>query len=312
MDNNAKKILLSAPYMLQEGSMFDDFFREHNLSVTRADIIEHMSEEELLEVIEEFDGAICGDDPFTRAVFEKAKKLKVLCKWGTGINTIDLNAAAEFGVKVCNTPNAFSHPLAETVMGYMLNSVRNITVSTEEMKRGIWSKIRCFTLSERTLGIIGIGNVGTQVAKRAAAFGMRILGNDIRSIAPIILEQYGIEMVSKQEIYEQADFITIHCDLNETSYHLFDKTAFNAMKRKPFIINTARGGHIEHSALLYALKNKLISGAGLDVFETEPLPKDDELLTFENVFLAPHNSNSSPKYWNMVHKNTLKNLIENL
>jgi D-3-phosphoglycerate dehydrogenase len=307
-----KKVLLSAPYMLIEGDKFEGFFKENDIDVTYAEIIEHMSEEELLDVIAEYDGAICGDDPYTRKVLAKAKKLKVISKWGTGINTIDLQAAKELGIKICNTPNAFSHPVADTVMAYILTFARNVLINTEQMKRGIWEKTHCFTLSEKTIGIIGIGNIGTQVAKRANSFNMKILGNDIRPITPIILEQYNIEMVEKREIYERADFITIHCDLNEKSFHLLDMSAFAAMKKKPYIINTARGGHIKHNALVHALENNIISGAGLDVFETEPLFAGDKLLTFDNVLLAPHNSNSSPKYWGIVHQNTLKNLVENL
>jgi len=307
-----KKILLSAPYMLMEVDKFRDFFKEHNLDVTIADVIERMSEQELLEKIADYDGAICGDDPYTRAVFSKAKKLKVVSKWGTGINTIDLVAAEEFGIKICNTPNAFSHPVSDTAFAFMLDFARNVSVNTDNIKKGIWTKTRSFTLGEKTLGIIGIGNIGTQVARRANAFGMKILGNDIRPIQSVILEQYNIEMVEKSQIYKHADIITIHCDLNEETYHLLNSDTFAQMKRKPYIINTARGGHIEHNAMIQALETGLISGVGLDVFENEPIPVDDKLLTFDNVLLAPHNSNSSPKYWDLVHKNTLKNLIENL
>jgi phosphoglycerate dehydrogenase-like enzyme len=316
------KVLLSAPYMLMEREKFVGFFKDNNIDVNyadgyqpfepRGDVMEHLSEQELLDVIADYDGSICGDDPYTRTIFEKAKKLKVISKWGTGINTIDSAAAADFGVKICNTPNAFSHPVSDTALSYMLAFARNVVQNTADVKNGIWRKTQCFTLGEKTLGIIGIGNIGTQVARRASAFGMNILGNDIRPIAPIILEQYGIEMVSREEMYARADIITIHCDLNESSYHLLNDIAFTQMKNKPYIINTARGEHIDHNALVRALESGLISGAGLDVFEVEPIDPIDKLLTFDNVFLAPHNSNSSPKYWDLVHKNTLKNLVENL
>lgn len=307
-----KKVLLSAPYMLIEGDRFDKFFNDHNITVTRPDIVEHMSEAQLLSVIDQFDGAICGDDPYNRSVLSKAKKLKVISKWGTGINTIDLAAAKEYNIKVCNTPNAFSHPVADTALAFMLNFARDVMTNTTQMKQGIWSKTRCFSLSEKTLGIIGLGNIGIQVAKRAHAFNMKILANDIRQITPILLEQYEIEMVEKDEIYKKADIITIHCDLNDSTQHLLNYDTFNAMEKKPYIINTARGGHVRHEALLYALDNKIISGAGLDVFEIEPIPKGDRLLKCDNVLLAPHNSNSSKRYWERVHENTLKNLIENI
>jgi len=307
-----KKILLSAPYMLMEGDKFESFFKENNLDVTYADIVEHMSEQELLETIADYDGAICGDDPYTREVLSKASRLKVISKWGTGIDTIDIDAAKELGIKICNTPNAFSHPVSDTTLAFMLSFARNVPINTENIKKGIWQKTQCFTLGEKVLGIIGLGNIGTQVAKRANAFGMKILGNDIRVIPPIILEQYEIEMVEKSEIYKRADFITIHCDLNDGSYQLLNAKAFEQMERKPYIINTARGGHIDQTAMIHALELDLISGAGLDVFGTEPVDVNDKIIKFNNVLLAPHNSNSSPKHWDIVHMNTLKNLIENL
>ena len=307
-----KKILLSAPYMLIDTDRFKGFFAEHNLDVTYANVVERMGEDELFDIIASYDGSICGDDPYTRRVLSKACNLKVISKWGTGIDSIDLQAAKEFGIKVCNTPNAFSHPVADTVLAYILAFARNVVSTTASMKNGIWSKTPCFALSERTLGIIGLGNIGTQVARRASAFGMNIIANDIKPIQPILLEQYGVEMVTKHDIYSNSDFISVHCDLNESSYHVLDYDAFDAMKKKPYIINTARGGHIKHEALLFALENGLIGGVGLDVFAIEPIPQNDPLLGFDNVLLAPHNSNSSPKYWNLVHENTLRSLIENL
>jgi len=305
-------VLVSAPYMQREIDKFRDFFDEHDIKIALPHVKERMSEDELFEIIEDFDGAVSGDDFFTRRVLEKAKKLKVISKWGTGINTIDVKSAEEFGIKVCNTPNAFSHPVADTVLAYILAFARNVIVSDKMMKEGVWDKIPGFTLSEKTLGIIGLGNVGIQVAKRARAFNMRIIANDIREIQPILLEQYDIEMVSKDYIYDNADIITIHCDLNDSSYHLLDMDSFNKMRRKPYIVNTARGGHITHNDLLDALEEGRISGAALDVFENEPLPADDRLLSRDDVILAPHNSNSSPRYWDLVHENTLKNLLRYL
>jgi len=307
-----KKVLVSAPYMQKDIDKFLDFFDKHNIDITLPELRERLSESELLEIIADFDGAICGDDMFTRRVLLASKKLKVLSKWGTGINTIDVKAAEELGIKVCNTLNAFSHPVADTTLAYILAFARNVISSDVQMKQGIWEKITGFALSEKTLGIIGLGNVGTQVAKRARAFNMNIIANDIKDIHPIILEQYDVSMVSKDEVYQNADFISLHCDLNDTSYHMLNADAFNKMKKKPYIINTARGGIIVHNDLLKALEEEIISGAGLDVFEEEPLPLDDKLLQKSNVILAPHNSNNSPKYWAIVHENTLMNLIKHL
>lgn len=306
------KVLVTAPYMQQELEKFLDFFKQNNIEIYVPRIIERMNENSLLEIIDKFDGVLSGDDEFTEKVFEKAKRLRVISKWGTGINSIDLVAAQKHQVKVFNTPNAFSHPVSDTVMGMILNFSRNISASDNIMKSGKWTKIRGKSLSEQTLGIIGMGNVGTQLAKRADAFNMRILANDIKEIPSVILEQYKVTLVTKEEIYKNCDFISLNCDLNPTSYHLMDKGAFNIMENKPFIINTARGGLINETDLIEALKGGKISGAGLDVYEEEPLPIDSPLRSMDSCILSSHNSNSSPKYWGLVHENTLKNLIKGL
>jgi len=307
-----KKVLISAPYMLMDIGKFTEFFASNGIQPTLATVKERLSEEELLEIIDIYDGVVCGDDAFTRQVLEKAKNLKVISKWGTGIDAIDVRAAQELGIMVCRTPNAFSHPVADTTLAYMLAFARNVIASDVQMKQGEWSKIPGFTLSEKTLGIIGLGNIGAQVAKRAHAFNMKIVANDVKEIAPIILEQYGITMTTKDYIYENADIISIHCDLNDSSHHLIDKVAFGKMQKKPYLINTARGKHIAHEDLLEALEKGIISGAALDVFEIEPLPTTDKLLERTDVILAPHNSNNSVRYWDAVHKNTLSNLIKYL
>ncbi|KKK93297.1 hypothetical protein LCGC14_2694280, partial [marine sediment metagenome] len=129
---------------------------------------------------------------------------------------------------------------------------------------------------------------------------------------PDIINKYDIKMVSKDDIYETADFISLHCDLNETSYHILDKTAFQQMKKNPYILNTARGQLIEENALIEALNSEMIAGAGLDVFEDEPLSTDSPLKKMKNVILSSHNSNSSPYCWQKVHENSVKMLFEGL
>src|SRR5262249_20332042 len=143
-----------------------------------ADVDERLSEEQLLRYVGDIDGIICGDDRLTARVLTAAPRLKVISKWGTGIDSIDRVAAAALGITVCNTPDAFSLPVADTTLGYMLCFARGLTAMALQMREGGWQKIPGFTLRERTLGIIGVGNVGRAVARLARAFGMRILGTD--------------------------------------------------------------------------------------------------------------------------------------
>ena len=304
------RVMVSAPYMQLEIDRFREWFREHDIEIDVPPVKERLEEEDLLAVIEKYDGVICGDDRFTENVYRAAKKLKVISKWGTGIDSVHKEIAEKYGIVVCNTPDAFSHPVSDTVLGFMLSFSRSIIASDRLMKDGQWEKIPGKTLGEQVLGIIGCGNIGTRVAKKASAFGMKILAYDIKEIPKPIAEQYQIAQVSLDEVLEQADFVSTNCDLNESSYHILSTNEFKKMKNSAIVINTARGGVVDEVALIKALQEKEIAGCGLDVFEYEPLPIDSPLRHMDNVILSSHNSNSSPEYWGKVHKNTLNNLYQ--
>ena len=306
------KVMISAPYMQPVVERFRPFFRERDIELFVPRVNERLEEAELLGLISDIDGVICGDDRFTEKVFRKAKSLKVIAKWGTGIDSIDCAAAARRGVKVYNTPDAFTHPVADSVLGYILSFARRIPWTTEEMKAGKWQKEPCVALRECTLGIIGVGNVGRAVARRAAAFGMTILGNDIVSVPRSVLKETGMKVKSLNDLLKAADFVTLHTDLNPTSFHLIGSKELALMKPVARIINTARGPIIEEKALIRSLKRKEIAGAALDVFEDEPLPKTSPLRRMNNCLLAPHNANSSPGAWEFVHENSIRNLLQGL
>jgi D-3-phosphoglycerate dehydrogenase len=157
--------------------------------------------------------------------------------------------------------------------------------------------------------VVGVGNIGKAVLRRARAFGMRLLGNDIIPIAPDFIIENGVEMTSLEDLLQRADFVSLHCDLNPTSRHIMNTRTFGLMKPDAVILNTARGPLIDEPALVNALQRKQIAGAALDVFEVEPLPHDSPLMKMDNVMLAPHNTNSSPSAWERVHWNTLRNLL---
>lgn len=306
------KVLISAPYMQPVLDRFLPLLRKRGLEAVIPVVKERLEEEELLSLIDGIDGVVCGDDRFTRRVLETAKRLKVISKWGTGIDSIDQNACRELGIALCNTPNAFSEPVADSVLAYMLTFARGIPWATEDMRQGVWRKRPGFALREKTLGVIGVGNVGKSVIRRANAFGMGILGNDIETIDGEYLAQSGIRMLSLDELLAEADFVSVNCDLNPTSHHLLSSARFACMKNSAVVINTARGPIIDEPALIAALQENRIAGAGLDVFEHEPLPEESPLRGMPNVLLAPHNANSSPAAWENVHRNTLNNLFKNL
>ena len=306
-------ILFSAPYMIPVLDRFRPLLESYDLEIVVPLVRERLEESELLPYAGEYDGTICGDDRYTERVLEAcASRLKVISKWGSGIDSIDQQTAARLGVQVCRTPNAFTLPVADTVMGYMLAFVRRHPWLDRAVKAGKWEKLPGRSLSECTLGVIGVGNIGKAVIRRAHAFGMDILGNDIVEIAPDFIAEYQVEMTNLEDLLEEADFVSLNCDLNSTSYHLIDETALELMKTSSVLINAARGSIVDEKALIQALQSGRIAGAALDVFEIEPLPLDNPLLKMDNVLLAPHNANSSPSAWERVHRNTIRNLLTGL
>jgi D-3-phosphoglycerate dehydrogenase len=292
---------------------FRPVLESYGLELIVPEVHERLSEAELLGYAGQFDGVICGDDRFTARVLGACvPRLKVISKWGTGIDSIDRETAACLGIPVKNTPNAFTIPVSESVIGYMLAFARRQPWMDSKMKQGHWEKLPGRSLSECTLGVIGVGNVGKAVLRRARPFGMRLLGCDIVPIAPDFLIENGVQMVPFEQLLAEADFISVNCDLNPTSFHLINTESLALAKPGAVLINTARGPVVEETALAAALASGHLGGAGLDVFEVEPLPLASPLMQMDNVMLAPHNSNSSPAAWERVHWNTIRNLLDGL
>ncbi|HWQ83984.1 MAG TPA: phosphoglycerate dehydrogenase [Anaerolineales bacterium] len=306
-------VLMSAPYMIPFMDRFTPVFQRHGLEVIVAPVRERLEEDQILAFAGQFDGAVCGDDRYTARVLEACTpRLKVISKWGTGIDSIDQAACAQLGIQIYRTPNAFTLPVGDTVMGYLLAFARRQPWMDRAMKAGEWEKLPSRSLSECTLGVVGVGNCGKAVLRRAHAFGMKLLGNDIVEIAPDFIAEYGVEMTSLEELLSRADFISLNPDLNSTSYHLINARTLSQMKPTAILVNTSRGPIVDEPALIAALQNKQIAGAALDVFEVEPLPAGNPLKRMDNVLLAPHNANSSPAAWERVHWNTIRNLITGL
>ena len=292
---------------------FRPVLEKYDIDLIVPEVQERLEEEDILKYAGQFDGAICGDDRYTARVIEACvPRLKVISKWGTGVDSIDAEACSRYGIKLGRTPNAFTIPVADSVLGYMLAFVRRLPWMDRAMKVGTWDKIPGKALSECTLGVVGVGTIGKVVTRRAQAFGMRVLGNDIVEIDHVFATETGIQMTTLESLLSESDFVSINCDLNPTSYHLMNADTFALMKPSAVLINTARGPIVDEPALIYALQMGKIAGAALDVFEVEPVTANNPLLQMDNVMLAPHNANSSPTAWERVHWNTIKNLQEGL
>jgi D-3-phosphoglycerate dehydrogenase len=299
--------------MMPSITRFTAILRHYGCESIVPAVHERLSEEEILQYAGQFDGVICGDDRFSARVLDACvPRLKTISKWGTGIDSLDKGYGASIGVPVRNTENAFTLPVSDTVIGLMLCFARGIPWMDRDVKRGIWSKYLGRSLSECTLGVVGVGNIGKAVIRRARGFGMKLLGNDIIPIAQDFIVENNVEMTRLPDLLGRADFITLNCDLNDTSYHLINHETLRWIKPGAVLINTARGPLVEESALIEGLQSGRLSGAGFDVFENEPLSKESPLLKFDNVLLSAHNSNASPAAWERVHRNTIHNLLVDL
>jgi phosphoglycerate dehydrogenase-like enzyme len=306
------KVAISAPYARPCLDRYERILDAAGCDVVVACATERLEEDELLALLPGVHGIICGDDRLTARVLAAAPDLRVISKWGTGIDSIDVEAARRRGIVVCNTPNAFSEPVADSVMGYAIVFARQLDRMNSHMHQGQWQKPQLRSLSEQTLGIVGVGHCGRAVARRAAAFGMRILGTDIVDIAADMKRTSGLEQVPLETLLSESDIVSLNCTLNPTSFHLIDAAALTLMKPSAFLINTCRGPVVDERALVDALVAGRLAGAGLDVFEQEPLPADSPLRSLSNCWLAPHNANSGIAAAERVHENTIRQLLDSL
>ncbi len=306
-------ILYSAPYMIPLLPRFRPLLEGLGLQIIVPEVHERLDENQLLAYAGTFDGTICGDDHYTARVLQACyPRLKVISKWGTGIDSIDRTVAEGLGIQVRNTLNAFTLPVADTVLGYILTFARHFPWMDRAVKSGEWEKIPGRSLSECTLGVVGVGKIGKAVIRRAHAFGMQLLGTDIIPIDPVFLSKNGVVMTTLEDLLARSDFVSLNCDLNPSSFHLVNKDTLSHIKPSAILINTSRGPVIDEPALISALQSGKLAGAALDVFEVEPLSAVSPLTKMDNVMLASHNANSSPKAWERVHQNTIDNLLDGL
>jgi D-3-phosphoglycerate dehydrogenase / 2-oxoglutarate reductase len=306
------RVLVSAPYILTAIEEFRPRLEAEGVElVFFADLRERLCEEELLAFAGTIDGAICGDDQFTERVLRRAApRLKVLSKWGTGVDSIDARAAAELGVRVRNTPDAFTDPVADTALGYVLCFARRLHAMDRDVRRGLWVKPEAVALGECALGVVGVGNIGRAVARRARAFGMKVFGTDPRPAPAAFVEETGISLVPLGTLLAESDFVSLHCDLNPTSFRLIGRAELGLMRETAYLVNTSRGAVVDERALADALRGRRIAGAALDVFEVEPLPAESPLRALDNCLLAPHNANSGRAARRRVHEAAVANLLE--
>ncbi len=246
-----------------------------------------MTEDELIERIKGASALVAGSDKVTRKVLQAGyPTLKIVAKQGVGYNTIDINTAKELGIAVTITPGANSKSVADLTVGLMLNAARNISGMDRAIRHENWYRYTGMELDGKTLGIVGMGHIGGEVAKRVYAFGMKILAYDVYPRQDFI-DAYNVEYVGLEDIFKCADVISLHAPANAQTANMINEKSLNLMKPNVILLNTARGELIDEDALYEALHNKQIAFAALDVYKNEPLV-NSKLLQLENIVFTAH------------------------
>lgn len=225
------------------------------------------------------------------------QNLKMICRWGTGFDTVDIEAAGKRGIVVCNTPGANAYAVSEHTIMLMLAVYHNLLRHTFSIRDGRWSKTdyiqQSFTLKNKIVGLIGGGNIGRQVAKRLKAFGALVQYYDVFRLSEQMERDYCMKFVTLEELLMTSDIISLHIPLLDSNYHMIGKKEIDLMKPNSVLINTARGGLVDEDALVQAIAETKLAGAGLDCVENEPLNKDSDLFKFHNIIVTPHVAGTS-------------------
>ena len=304
-----KKVLISNLMMLKERQRFESILLECNIDPIFPEVFQHMTDEQCHFYAGKIDGWLAGDDPIDQKVLEAHKsRLKIISKWGTGLDSIDLGAAENMGIKVTNTAGAFDEAVGEIAVGYIISLVREIVATHNSVLCGAWPKNQHISLGARRIGIIGYGAIGCGIASRLRGLCPNVYFYDVnKQKDPSDFAKF----TELSWLRDNCDIIVLSCQLNPNTYHLIDSKFLLKMQPGSFLVNVSRGPIVDQEALIANLQTGHISGAALDVFEIEPLEQENELKNL-NVILGSHNANNTHQAVELVHHNTLKNLLENL
>ncbi len=283
----AKPRVLLTSFWLQPGDEVDRRLQEAGCETVYNRWHGDRTEEEMIEILKGIDGAIVSIDPFTPKVLAAAPQLKVVARTGVGYDAVNVPAATEKGVAVCITPGANNRAVADFAFTLLLASARRLLENLTVVPQGGWKRYQGKDLPGSTIGIVGLGSIGKEVAKRARGFDMRVLAYDVFK-DEAFATQHQVTYVPLDQLLRESDFVTLHCFLDDSTRHLIDAERLALMKPTAYLINTARGPIVDEEALYQALKEKKIAGAALDVFDQEPLPAGSPLRGLDNVYLAPH------------------------
>jgi D-3-phosphoglycerate dehydrogenase len=284
----------------------------HGLELSMPEILQQPSEEELIEVIGDFEGMIAGDDPLTSRVLEHAKRMRIISKWGVGIDGIDLDAARRHGIEVTNTPGVFGGEVADVAIGYVVMLARQLHRIDASVRAGGWLKYEGRSLAGKALGVAGFGSIGQAVAARGLGFGMRVIAHDIADAASASAKTMSVELLDRDELFRGSDFLVLCCPLTPETRHMVQARTLALMRPGSYLVNVSRGSLVEEAALAAALDSGHLTAAALDVFEQEPLPAPSALRRHEQCVFGSHNASNTHEGVLRASAKAVENLLRGL
>ncbi len=288
------RVLVTARAFWVSGQPARDYLEAAGCEVVYTPIAGPLEESYLIEQLQGFDAIIGSSDPYNARVFASCPQLKVVSRCGVGIDSVDVGAATEVGIVVTNTPGAMTESVGDYTFALLLGITRRIHEGDVLMRQGGWGEYPGVGVSGKTIGLVGCGQIGQAVAKRAAGFSMRILAYD-----PQVAERGlpsgmpDIEFTDLDTVLSESDFVSLHAPNVPETKNMFNRERFAKMKPSAYFINTARGALVDETALIEALENGTIAGAATDVYQQEPLPADHPLRKAPRTLLTPHNAFNS-------------------
>lgn len=267
---------------------------------------EGRDEEELISAIGGVQAVVASVDPFSRRVLESTTALRVIARTGVGVDSIDVETATKRGVIVATAPGVLDDTVADYTFAMLLAVSRKLVENQQQVRAARWQRVIGHDISNKTIGIIGMGAIGKQVALRATGFRMRILAHDVVQ-DELFAREHGILYVPLEQLLRESDFVTLHLPLTRTTKNLLDERRLRLMKASAYLINTSRGAIVDETALVAALQARQIAGAALDVFEQEP-PWGSQLLRLPNVLVSPHAAAMSKESQDAVAKMACENV----
>ena len=302
------RILLTCPPMINQSKRYDELYKKHNLEIVIPNFTQTLTEDELCDLLPNFDGWIIGDDPATRRVFEAGikGKLKAAVKWGVGVDNVDFEACKELNIPIDNIPGVFGEEVSDVALGYLLCLTRGLHLINKKHENNEWYKPSGNTLTNKKVCLVGFGDIGRCVARKLLAFNLDVHVSDPGfiyqddkivckynknlSINPIL---QNVKLDNLDNCIKDTDYIISTCPLNKFTHHLINKENILKSKKGVKIINVGRGPVICEKSVIELLEEGFIDSVGFDVFEEEPLSKDNKLRNFKKNIFGSHNGSNT-------------------